>query len=954
MNILKYRYTLIFLIGFILLIIGIWLSFNKQPVLEGLANTSLVVLAGADETGNVYLANTGLATKPEWTSISGTLKQFTGSLGQIVGVKNDNTVLYGRFGNPYNWVTIPGNMTQVDFDYPMVTGISSTNGTVKYIDDITGNPETSLFINTTSTKEFKWINVSIGRGYGIGKDDNIWYASDIRKPEWKNVTNTLQGKTFVQVSYDGDDVAVLDSTSTVHYANSGLETTPNWITLNSPSLTVNIKKMTLKNRMIFAIGTDNNIYFSPSQIPNATWTVLTNTTTMTYIDCFYPHSANMITQRPATFTPCNPGFSLYNNQCFQVCPSGFTENGDMCQGIPTNRTTRPASVVPSPTFTCPSGFDTELSTNPACVSLSTNTNIPTLPLNEVYVVRTSGNIYTQVGAQSKCVSYGGTLATTNQVLNSQNAGSTASLNFWRSDNDNATTADTINCFGVKPPNGQMSDVLAFSTTSWNQATPCPFGSIVTFTARCTSTCPSGSTKDGGACIFPTLSIYDKPNVERVYDNYVCPTGSYIRGTDFESTLSASVASRNGVTCITRCPDTSFSDGTPYYTDEGGSFFRCIGATKEKASLGGVCPDGTGESFANKNICQVPNILVTPTYPNPNATYRNVTPVNFIPPCPNNYRLLGTRCYQTCNSIQTGYSDIGNGQCARPNVIRTSATPRRVEMPPRTLCSSNEDLIGTNCVTKCAANLISTDSTCTVKPVPRTGAYNVTSSCNSNETLLNGMCTTNCPDGTYPDGELCVSVKKKITPPTTIGCTSSRFGTVTKWFCESETAAASLVKDPSTTTSYVEIKDEVCVTDDPTTKMYFCQSVADIKKNTGFGDKLRSDYDSTCDNVKKNYFDLSNNITSLLLIKSGMTTGKDQLAAARTALNNIYTSLICDRPSSPQVSAMCTQIQNGATAIGSDSTDIATVLTAITPSIEAALNSRDSLLASISNFQCSLK
>lgn len=952
MDILKYRYTLIFLIGFILVIIGIWLSFNKQPVLEGLADTSLVVLAGADLTGNVYLANTGLVTKPEWKSISGTLKQFTGSLGQIVGVKNDNTVLYGKFDNPYKWVTIPGNMKQVDFDYPMVTGID-ISGTVKYIDNITVSLENSLFINTTSTKEFKWINVSIGRGYGIGEDNKIWYASDIRKPSWIDVTNTLQGKTFEQVSYDGDDVAVLDSTFTVHYANSGLETTPNWITLNSPSPTVKIKQISLKNHMIFAIGTDDNIYFSPSQIPNAAWTLLTNTTTMKYIDCFYPHSANMIIQRPATFTPCRTDFSLYGNQCYPVCPSGFRETGNTCQGIPTNRTTRPASVVSPPTFTCPSGFDRELSTNPVCQSLTTGTNITTLPLREVYVIKTPDNIYTQEGAQSKCISYGGILATTNQVLDSRTAGSTASLNFWRSDNDNATTADTINCYGVKPPNGQMSDVLAFSTTSWNQATPCPFGSIVTFTATCNLTCPSGSTKNGGACIFPSFSIYDKPNVERVYDNYVCPTGSYIRNTDFNSTLSASIASYNSVKCITRCPDTSFSDGTPYYTDEKGSLFRCIGATKEKASLGGVCPAGTGESFADKNICQVPNILVTPTYPNPNVTYRNVTEVDFIPPCPNNYTLIGSRCYQTCNGAQTGYTNIGNGQCARPNLIRTSATPTRVTIPPRTLCSSNEDLIGTNCVTKCAANLLSTDSTCTVQPVLRTGGYNAISSCNSNETILNGVCTTNCPDGTYPDGELCIPVKKKIIPLTTIGCTSSQFGNVKKWFCESETAAANLVKDPSTTTTYVEIKDEVCVTDDPTTKMYFCQSVADIKKNTGFGDKLRSDYDSTCDSVKKNYLDLSNNITSLLLIQSGMTTGKDQLAAARTALNNIYSSLFCDTPSSPKVSGMCTQIKNGATAIGSDSTNIGTVLTNLMPSIQAAVNSRDSLLASISNFQCSL-
>jgi hypothetical protein len=529
MNILKYRYTLIFLIGFILVIIGIWLSFNKQPVLEGLADTSLLVLAGVDQTGNIYIANTGLAIKPEWTLITGRLKQFTGSLGQIVGVTDNNSVQYGIDANPYTWQTIPGTMRQVDFDYPMVTGVSM-DGTIRYIDNIVTNPAMSEFRSTTSDRTFKWINVSLGRGYGISTENEILYSSNVRTPIWIDVTNNIRGKTFIQVSYDGNDVAVIDSNFIVYYANSQLETTPIWITLNPPSLNVGIKQITLKNNILFGIGTNNSIYFSPSQIPNAAWTLLTNTTTMTYIDCFYPRSTNMLTQRSVT-----------------------------------------------------------------------------------------------------------------------------------------------------------SSIL----------------------------------------------------------------------------------------------------------------------------------------------------------------------------------------------------------------------------------------------------------------------------CNSNETYLNGLCISKCPDGTYPNGELCITVKKKIPPPATIRCTSSLFGNVTKWFCESETAAANLVKDPSLITTYVEMKDEVCVTNDPTTKMYFCQSVADIRNNTGFGDKLQSDYYSTCDNVKKNYFDLSNNLTSLILIQSGMGTGRDQLAGAKTALNNIYTSLICDRPSSPQVSAMCTQIQTGANAIGSDSTSIGTVLTNLMPSIQAAVTSRNSLLASITKFQCSL-
>ena len=120
-------------------------------------------------------------------------------------------------------------------------------------------------------------------------------------------------------------------------------------------------------------------------------------------------------------------------------------------------------------------------------------------------------------------------------------------------------------------------------------------------------------------------------------------------------------------------------------------------------------------------------------------------------------------------------------------------------------------------------------------------------------------------GTYPDGDLCVPEEKVVRPPANIGCTSSPYGTAKKWFCTSEESVAALLKDPSPTTTYVDPNDQVCVSDDPTTNMYFCESGADAKGNTGALDNIRTNYNATCRNVKKNYLDLSNNITTLLIL-----------------------------------------------------------------------------------------
>jgi len=85
----------------------------------------------------------------------------------------------------------------------------------------------------------------------------------------------------------------------------------------------------------------------------------------------------------------------------------------------------------------------------------------------------------------------------------------------------------------------------------------------------------------------------------------------------------------------------------------------------------------------------------------------------------------------------------------------------------------------------------------------------------------------------------------------------------------------------------------------------------------------------------------------------MSNGSTQLTTAQTALRSIYSQLNCASPPNAKVTALCNQIQAGATAIGLDTTNINNILMNITVPIQAALSSRSSLLASIKNFQCPL-
>ena len=1052
---MKYGYLLMFIMGFILTIYGIWLLYRKDPILEGLADTSRVILAGVNGGSLMYVATSNLTTSPKWEGVTGQLKQFSGSLGQIVGVSDTNTIRYGANygppGSPYSWVDVPGVLKQLDFDYPMVTGINVA-GVVQYIDDITTSPTTAVLKNTTSDKIFKWINVSVGRGYGIGTDDKIdkiWYAEDIRKPTWIDVTRSIAGKTFIQVSYDGDDVVVLTSTNILFYANTGLESTPNWTQLSGT-----FKQVSLKNHMIFGIGTDDKIYFSPSQVPDSAFIALTtNTATttpairatdaiaatpattttannvkMTYIDCFYPRSSNMVSQRPATINPCKLGFSYFGGECLNTCPTGFTEEGKQCIGTPIVRASRPASIVPPPTFTCPTGFDVELTSVATCFSLIENKIVATLPLKEVYGIPDSK--YTKVQAEAKCQSYGGNLATTAQVTAAQVAGADWCACAWVSDGDGIypisrpngtvvggcggpnsgikycpTQAATLwgaNCYGVKPPKGQFIDVMPFITNGrWNQAEQCPFGHVINTTGTCNKTCPTGSFPSGGTCIFPVVV---KNGAGRMTTNYTCPAGY-----DPPSNVTCSGSGCGAAqTCYQSCPTGYTRSGTSCtgpITPRGVkpalqiSSYSCAqaGALLQGSTCWGACPTGAtriqGDTRCKAGFWSFITTTSTAAVSSPtysclpfdlnSATYRDfpnkigtkcfancpagtvdignnqcqlpaiparlTTAATYIRPCPVDYVDIDEQCFKSCT---TGSTDIGNNKCQFPSVIRTTSNPTKITTSPQTLCNTTEDLINTNCLTKCAPGLNPSGATCVASPTPRTGTAAIFN-CNSNETLLNGVvCTTKCPAGTYPDGDLCVPEEKVVMPPANIGCTSSPYGTAKKWFCTSGENAAALLKDPSPTTTYVDPTDQVCVSDDPTTNMYFCESGADAKGKTGALDNIRSNYNATCDNVKKNYLDLSNNITTLLLIQSGMGTGKDKLALTKTTLNDIYTKLNCTTPST-QISSVCNNIKTAVTTIGTNSTNIGDVLTNITTPIQAAVTAQASLLASMTNFQCSL-
>lgn len=363
---------------------------GKDRTVEGLADTSTVVMAVA--TGNVniisentvdpitgipgrrvlrpvtttgtFYADIALTNTPNWTNTgAGSFKQLSGSMGRLMGVHTtENRAYYGtKFdlsGTAFKWEAIPNSVQQISFDYPMVVGRTLSN-TIVYINNISSNPTGAVWTpvqGTSAAKTFNYIAMNNGTAIGAGTDNKIWYCPDVRSPVWSDIsTGLLTGRVIKNMAFDGDDVTVIDTNDTVYFANnmsevndnigvtftfSGTTATrsksgsvprimPNW-----RSLTKKMKQISIRNHMALGVGTDELIYFTGNLKDDSWATTGKPPNTPAWAELYFPLGANMITFRPALSTPsgylCNENEVLQNGVCASKCPEGSSPDGDIC------------------------------------------------------------------------------------------------------------------------------------------------------------------------------------------------------------------------------------------------------------------------------------------------------------------------------------------------------------------------------------------------------------------------------------------------------------------------------------------------------------------------------------------------------------------------------------------------------------------------------------------------
>ena len=337
-----------------------------------------------------------------------------------------------------------------------------------------------------------------------------------------------------------------------------------------------------------------------------------------------------------------------------------------------------------------------------------------------------------------------------------------------------------------------------------------------------------------------------------------------------------------------------------------------------------------------------------------------------------YTLRGTTCYDATKtiidqpSIPATYVPQVGDDCDNSAASGYGGSQANIEIFSKTTSGSSS-----YCQAECPYGSTDDGNGRCIKPtIKRPFVQPSYSSCPAGYKKVDSLCVAPCDPGFELDGEYCVptntvglvalsntgssGIKCTAQPytatVTTLAGSSTASGSrrATKWLCDTPEDVSALLAGPSTSGSfstYTTPNDIVCVADDPTTGMYFCQSIEEAKANA-YND-TSTDYYNTCDNLVKAYYDLSNNLTILAQANSNAQITNRQLQNITLSLQGAINAMCPSGTSSSTCNLLLSQMSQLQTSISTGGSRISSTLNPIALAIE----SRAQLVAQMNSFQC---
>ena len=259
-----------------------------------------------------------------------------------------------------------------------------------------------------------------------------------------------------------------------------------------------------------------------------------------------------------------------------------------------------------------------------------------------------------------------------------------------------------------------------------------------------------------------------------------------------------------------------------------------------------------------------------------------------------------------------------------------------------------------------------DGTCTKTTILRPSVQPSYSSCPPGYTKVDSLCVAPCDPGFMLDGEYCVpTTTSGLTSLSNAGsnrinCTAQPFTSTstsgstsaTKWLCDTQADVDALLAGPSSTSgsfrTYTTPNDTICLADDPTTGMYFCQTIQEAKDATP--NYISWGMYETCDNLVKAYYDLSNNLTILAQASLNARNTNEQLRNIQISLQNSINAM-CPASSSTSGSSTCNLLRSQLSDLQQSVATGGSRATSILNPVSLAIESRTQLVAQMDKFQC---
>jgi len=389
-----------------------------------------------------------------------------------------------------------------------------------------------------------------------------------------------------------------------------------------------------------------------------------------------------------------------------------------------------------------------------------------------------------------------------------------------------------------------------------------------------------------------------------------------------------------------------SPWTPYYNIEGLERTLRESAIPQSLNRGSGSGSGSGSAAIDYGIC-VGSCDPQHSLHDPIQMYYDSANRKYI--------LWGTTCHD--DSEKTIY---------KPSIAALYTPQKGMNCPP--IDGATYEYINRECKQQCQSDEIDQGNSCRQASsirkisVPR---Y----SCPNGVSLLDNRCLADCPSGFVSRGEYCIPTPQTATAPIeatagsgsgTIKCIQTPYMDNSKWLCDSQADLDTLLAGQQATSgssiiptgaTYVNPNDVVCVTDDPETGMYLCDSVSNAMAKNNL-DSMRTDLSTTCNKLGKAYLDLSNNLTIFSTANTNVIKTTTQITNIYGTLKNSYNAMCTG---SEQNLEMCRnfskdmdQLNN---IINSGSYSASSIERNIINPIKIATASRENLLAQIQQFNC---